>query len=64
MGKTTDEIKEEILNQITWLEEDIEVLKNNIAEAKTLMQNAKTVADLEQIEEFNFAKGLNFIELF
>lgn len=64
MEKTTDEIKEEILGQIAGLEEDIEVLKSNIAEAKTLIQNAKTVTDLEQIEEFDLEKGLNIIELF
>ena len=58
------EIKEEILGKIAGLEEDIEVLKSSIEEAKTLIENAKTVTDLEQIEEFDFEKGLNIIELF
>lgn len=58
-----DEIKKVAYKRLTDLEKDIEVLKNNISEAKQVLGKIQTENDLEKLDDFDLEKGLTIIEL-
>ena len=58
-----DEIKKEGYKQLTDLEKDIEVLKNNISEAKQALEKIQTADDLEKLDNLDLEKGLTIIGL-
>ena len=53
---TIEEKKKKLYENIAQLEEEIEILKGNIAEFKQILEKIQTEDDIE--------KGLNIIELF
>lgn len=58
-----DEIKKVAYKRLSDLEKDIEVLKNNISEAKQVLKKIQTENDLEKLDDFDLEKGLTIIEL-
>ncbi len=58
-----DEIKKVAYKRLIDLEKDIEVLKNNISEAKQVLEKIQTENDLEKLDDFDLEKGLTIIEL-
>lgn len=58
-----DEIKKVAYKRLSDLEKDIEVLKNNISEAKQVLEKIQTENDLEKLDDFDLEKGLTIIEL-
>ncbi|CDA69377.1 unknown [Clostridium sp. CAG:510] len=61
MKKLIDEIKKEMYEQLADLEKEIEVLKNNISEAKQVLEKIQTVDDLEKLDNLDLEKGLTII---
>ena len=61
---TSEEKKKQIYDYIAQLEEEIEILKGNIAECKQILEKIQTKDDFELLEDFDIEKGLNIIELF
>ena len=61
---TFDEKKKRIYDYIAQLEEEIEILKGNIAECKQIIEKIQTADDTEKLEDFDIEKGLNIITLF
>ena len=61
---TIEERKEQTYEYIAQLEEEIEILKVNIAEFKKILEKIQTEDDLEKYKDFDIEKGLNIIELF
>ena len=61
---TIEEKKERLYDDIAQLEEEIEILKGNIAEFKQILEKIQTEDDLEKYKYFDIEKGLNIIELF
>lgn len=58
-----DEIKKVAYKRLADLEKEIEVLKNNILEAKQVLEKIQTENDLEKLDDFDLEKGLTIIEL-
>lgn len=58
-----DEIKKGKYAVLTDLEKDIEVLKNNISEAKQVLEKIQTADDLEKLDNLDLEKGLTIIGL-
>lgn len=58
-----DEIKKVAYKQLADLEKEIELLKNNISEAKQVLGKIQTENDLEKLNDFDLEKGLTIIEL-
>lgn len=56
-----DEIKKERYEQLADLEKEIEVLKNNISEAKQVLEKIQTADDLEKLDNLDLEKGLTII---
>lgn len=61
MKKLIDEIKKERYEQLSDLEKEIEVLKNNISEAKQVLEKIQTADDLEKLDNLDLEKGLTII---
>lgn len=61
MKKLIDEIKKERYEQLADLEKEIEVLKNNISEAKQVLEKIQTADDLEKLDNLDLEKGLTII---
>ena len=61
---TIEEKKKLLYDHIAQLEEEIEILKGNIAESKQILEEIQTEDDLEKYKDFDIEKGLNIIELF
>ena len=61
---TIEERKEQTYEHIAQLEEEIEILKRNIAEFKQILEKIQTEDDIEKYKDFDIEKGLNIIELF
>ena len=61
---SVEEKKSRLYEEIAQLEEEIEILKGNIAEFKQILENIHTEDDIEKIKDFDIEKGLNVIELF
>ena len=61
---TIEEKKKLLYDNIAQLEEEIEILKGNIAEFKQILEKIHTEDDLEKYKDFDIEKGLNIIELF
>lgn len=61
MKKLIDEIKKERYEQLADLEKEIEVLKNNISEAKQVLEKIQTADDLEKSDNLDLEKGLTII---
>lgn len=58
-----DEIKKVAYKRLADLEKEIELLKNNISEAKQVLRKIQTENDLEKLDDFDLEKGLTIIEL-
>ncbi len=58
-----DEIKKGKYVVLTDLEKDIEVLKNNISEAKQVLEKIQTADDLGKLDNLDLEKGLTIIGL-
>nr|DAL18750.1 MAG TPA_asm: hypothetical protein [Caudoviricetes sp.] len=58
-----DEIKKVAYKRLADLEKEIELLKNNISEAKQVLGKIQTENDLEKLDDFDLEKGLTIIEL-
>ncbi len=58
-----DEIKKVAYKRLADLEKEIELLKNNISEAKQVLGKIQTENDLEKLNDFDLEKGLTIIEL-
>ena len=56
---TIEEKKEELYEYIAQLEEEIEILKGNIAEFKQILEKIQTEDDIEKYKDFDIEKGLN-----
>ena len=61
---TIEEMKKQSCEYIAQLEEEIEILKGNIAEFNQIIEKIQTEDDLEKYKDFDIEKGLNIIELF
>ena len=61
---TIEEKKKQSYEDIAQLEEEIEILKGNIAEFKQILEKIQTDDDIEKYKDFDIEKGLNIIELF
>lgn len=61
---TIEERKKLTYEHIAQLEEEIEILKGNIAEFKQILEKIQTEDDIEKYKDFDIEKGLNIIELF
>ena len=61
---TIEEKKKQLSEYIAQLEEEIEILKVNIAEFKKILEKIQTEDDIEKYKDFDIEKGLNIIELF
>lgn len=61
---SVEEKKSRLYEEIAQLEEEIEILKGNIAEFKQILENIHTEDDIEKIKDFDIEKGLNIIDLF
>lgn len=61
MKKLIDEIKKERYEKLTDLEKEIEVLKNNISEAKQVLEKIQTADDLEKLDNLDLERGLTII---
>ena len=61
---TIEEKKKQLYEYIAQLEEEIEILKENIAEFKQILEKTQTDDDIEKCRDFDIEKGLNIIELF
>lgn len=61
MKKLIDEIKKERYEQLADLEKEIEVLKDNISEAKQVLEKIQTADDLEKLDNLDIEKGLTII---
>ena len=61
---SVEEKKSRLYEEIAQLEEEIEILKGNIAEFKQILENIHTEDDIEKYKDFDIEKGLNIIELF
>ena len=61
---TIEEKKKQLCEYISQLEEEIEILKGNIAEFNKILEKIQTEDDLEKYKDFDIEKGLNIIELF
>ena len=60
---TIEEKKKKLYENIAQLEEEIEILKGNIAEFKQILEKIHTEDDIKKYKNFNIEKGLNIIEL-
>ena len=60
---TIEEKKKKLYENIAQLEEEIEILKGNIAEFKQILEKIQTEDDLEKYRNFDIEKGLDIIEL-
>ena len=60
---TIEEKKKKLYENIAQLEEEIEILKGNIAELKQILEKIQTEDDLEKYKDFDIEKGLDIIEL-
>lgn len=56
--------KNDMLEAIKELEEDIEILQGNIAEMKEILQKIETEEDMKKYADFDIEKNLKHIELF
>ena len=61
---TIEEKKNYLYENIAQLEEEIEILKGNIAEFKQILEKIQTEDDIKKCQCFDIEKGLNIIELF
>ena len=60
---TIEEKKKKLYENIAQLEEEIEILKGNIAKFKQILEKIQTEDDLEKYKNFDIEKGLDIIEL-
>ena len=60
---TIEEKKNILYDDIAQLEEEIEILKGNIAEFKKILEKIHTEDDIEKYKDFDIEKGLDIIEL-
>lgn len=58
-----DEIKKVAYKQLADLEKDIEILKNNISEAKQALEKIQTADDLGKLDNLDLENGLTIIGL-
>lgn len=61
---SVEEKKSRLYEEIAQLEEEIEILKCNIAEFKQILENIHTEDDIEKYKDFDMEKGLNIIEVY
>ena len=61
---TIEERKKLTYEHIAQLEEEIEILKGNIAEVKQILEKIQTEDDIEKYKDFDIEKGLKIIGLF
>ena len=61
---TIEERKKDLYDYLAHLEEEIEVLKGNIVEFKSLIENAQSDSDFNNLLKFNLEKGITLFELF
>ena len=59
-----EERKKDLYDYLAHLEEEIEVLKGNIVEFKTIIENAQSENDFNNLVKFNLEKGITLFELF
>ena len=58
-----DEIKKVAYKRLADLEKEIELLKNNISEAKQVLEKIQTADDLGKLDNLDLEKGLTIIGL-
>ena len=61
---TIEEKKKRLYEDVAQLEEEIEILKVNIAEFKQILEKIQTEDDVKKCQCFDIEKGLNIIALF
>ena len=61
---TIEEKKKRLYEDVAQLEEEIEILKVNIAEFKQVLEKIQTEDDVKKCQRFDIEKGLNIIALF
>ena len=61
---TIEERKKSLYDYLAHLEEEIEVLKGNIVEFKTITENAQSESEFNNLLKFDLEKGITLFELF
>ena len=56
--------KQYLRDNVNRLNEEIEILKSNVAEFESILDKIQTEEDLKKYKDFDIEKGLNIIALF
>ena len=61
---TVEERKKDLYEYLANLEGEIEILKGNIVEFKTITENAQSESEFNNLLKFDLEKGITMFELF